>query len=99
MTSVLSSHPRLLQIHDNSLKSRLNKVQCLGYSGPEFPSGGAFSTQGPQFISFQGRVRYSRLVLVRAVSDDAEPSNADDASDKKESSQSENEEVSHRTCL
>lgn len=93
MTSVLSNHPRLLQIPENSCKFRLNKLQCLGYSGVEFPFGGALSTLGQQSISFQGRVPYSRLVHVRAVSDDAEPSNSDDASDKKESSRSENEEV------
>lgn len=93
MTSVLSSHPRLLQIPENSCKIRLNKVQCLGYSGVEFHFGGALSTQGQQLIGFQGRVPYSRLVHVRAVSDDAQPSNSDDTSNSKESSQSENEEV------
>lgn len=99
MTSVLSSHPRLLQLPDNSCKIKLNRAQYLGYSSAEFPFGGTLIySQGQQSISFQGRVTHSRLVHVRAVSDDAEPSNSDDASDENESSQSENEEVSH-VCL
>lgn len=93
MTSVLSSHPRVLKNHANYLKNRTSKVQYLGYSGVEFPSGGAWSYQGQHSISYQEKIIYSRLVLVRAVSGDEESSNTDDDSPNNESNNSENEEV------
>ncbi|XP_020246798.1 uncharacterized protein LOC109824578 [Asparagus officinalis] len=97
MTSVLSSHPPVVQIHENSSENsfmrKLNKVQYLGHSSVGYSSGGALSTQRHQFISVQAKVSYARQFVARAVSNDAEPSNDDDASEKKESSESKNEEI------
>lgn len=85
MTSVLPGHPRILPVHENSLKGRLNKVQCLGYSGAEFPG------QSQNLISLRRAAPHSRLFFLRAVADDSEPSNADDSSQDKDSSDIDNE--------
>ncbi|CAL9172954.1 unnamed protein product [Musa hybrid cultivar] len=80
MMSVISSHPQNLplRVFDSSTKSRLSKIQCLGYSGTELSPGGTPSAKYQQLISIHGRTRCSRLVIVRAVSDEAE-SNSDEA--------------------
>ncbi|RZS28154.1 hypothetical protein BHM03_00061715 [Ensete ventricosum] len=78
--SVILSHPQNLplRVFDSSIKSRLSKIQCLGYSGTELPPGGTPSAKHQQLISNHGRTRCSRLVIVRAVSDEAESNSSDD---------------------
>ncbi|CAL9112527.1 unnamed protein product [Musa textilis] len=80
MMSVISSHPQNLplRVFDSSIKSRLSKIQCLGYSVTELPPGGTPSGKLQQLISSHGRTQCSRLVIVRAVSDEAESNSSDD---------------------
>ncbi|WOK94820.1 hypothetical protein Cni_G03525 [Canna indica] len=85
MTSVITSHPQNLpfQVFNGSIKSRLCKIQFLRYSGTEFaPSGTSYSIHR-QLVSNLGRARYSRIVIVRAASDEAESNTfKDDDKDK-----------------
>lgn len=88
--SVLPNHPRMPQIYENSLKTRLNKLQ---HFGAEFPSGGlALSAQSLNLISFRQTFPHSSRFLVRAVSNNSEPNNPEDSSQNKEPSDTGKEE-------
>lgn len=87
MTTVISGHPRNLplQIFNSSTKTRLSTIQCLGCSGTEFHSAGTSNSITQQLSSNHGKVRSSRLVIVRAVNDEAESNNSKDDDKDQES--------------
>lgn len=87
MTTIISGHPRnlALQVFNNSTKTRLSTIQCLGCSGTEFHSAGTSYSITQQLTSNHGKARSSRLVIVRAVDDEAESNNSKDDDEDQES--------------
>ncbi|XP_042421392.1 uncharacterized protein LOC122009340 [Zingiber officinale] len=87
MTTIISGHPRNLprQIFNSFTKTRLSPIQCLGCSGTEFHSAGTSYSITQQLTSNHGKARNSRLVIVRAVNDEAESNNSKDDDKDQES--------------
>ncbi|XP_042429656.1 uncharacterized protein LOC122016423 isoform X2 [Zingiber officinale] len=87
MATIISGHPRNLplQIFNSSTKTRLSPIQCLGCSGTEFHSAGTSYSITQQLTSNHGKARNSRLVIVRAVNDEAESNNSKDDDKDQES--------------
>ncbi|PKA65180.1 hypothetical protein AXF42_Ash013301 [Apostasia shenzhenica] len=86
-------HNFLLHGHESFLKSKLTKVQGLGYSGPQIPSGGLSSACAQSLTNLHGNRAKLKLVSVRVASDDTGNRSDDENSDRDEASQSENDEV------
>lgn len=91
MTNVLLHHPRnlLLQGHKNFLKTRLTKVQGLGYSCLDIPSSGALSAHSKPIVKLHGRTPRERLVFVRVIGDNEEGSSSDEENSDEENSDEE----------
>ncbi|XP_058097990.1 uncharacterized protein LOC131242980 isoform X2 [Magnolia sinica] len=100
MMSVLSIHPHnlSLQVHQNSFKSRFEKVLHLGYSSLDFPSDRTLFLHGESLASFHGRRSRSRPVLSEALmSDGLDPGDGEDDDQDGEPPQGETGGVSNES--